>query len=85
MSFKNNTSESRYELSVEGHLAVAEYQLHGNHLSITRVFVPNELRGKGVAAQVMRAVVEDAVSKGLVLVPVCSYAVAYLERHPIKK
>jgi predicted GNAT family acetyltransferase len=35
-----------------------------------------------VAAQVMKAVVDDANAKKLSIVPVCSYAAAYLQRNP---
>lgn len=81
-AIKNNTSQNRYELEVEGHQAVADYMLSGKMLSIMRVFVPEELRGKGVAAEVMKGVVEDAKANGLSIVPVCSYAVTYLARNP---
>ena len=73
----NNTSQSRYELEVEGQLAIADYQLTGNRLSIMRVFVPETLRGRGVAADVMDGVVADAKKRGLEIVPVCSYAQSY--------
>lgn len=78
----NNPNQNRYELEVDGYLAVADYQLDGDKLAITCVFVPEELRGKGVAAQVMKVVVEDANAKKLSIVPVCSYAASYLERNP---
>ena len=77
----NNTSQNRYELSVDGHLAMADYVLAGNNLTINRVFVPEELRGKGVAAKVMEAVVADAEAHGLTIIPVCSYAESYMKRH----
>lgn len=80
MPIYNNTEASRYELEVESQIAVADYRLDGSNLIINRVYVPNELRGKGVAAQVMQAVVKDAKQRGLTIVPVCSYAAAYLER-----
>lgn len=76
----NNTQESRYEWSVDGQVAVADYQLEGDKLILNRVYVPGELRGKGIAAQIMKAVVEDAEKRGLTLVPVCSYAAAYVQR-----
>lgn len=82
MAFRNNTQQNRYELEVEGYLALADYQLEGKTLSIMRVFVPEELRGKGVASQVMKAVVDDAKAKHLSIVPVCSYAATYLQRNP---
>lgn len=80
---KNNTEKSRYELVVEGHLAIADYRLEGDRLSITHVFVPEELRGRGVAAQVMQGVVEDAKTRGFSINPVCPYAASYLKRHPL--
>lgn len=76
----NNTAENRYELMTDGHMSIAEYQLQGNQLSINHVFVPEELRGRGVAAKVMEGVVADATSRGLAIVPVCSYAAAYMQR-----
>ncbi len=81
MPVTNNVAESRYELSVEGHLAIADYRLEGNNLVITHVETPPQLRGQGVAAKVMAGVVEDAKTRGLTIVPVCSYAVAYMKRH----
>lgn len=78
----NNTANKRYELAVGGHLALADYRLEGDRLSITHVFVPEELRGQGVAAQVMAGVVTDAKARSLTIVPVCPYAASYLKRHP---
>lgn len=76
----NNTNESRYEIITDGHVSFAAYQLKGNKLVIEHVFVPNELRGQGMAAKIMEAVVADAKARGLTIVPVCSYAQAYMQR-----
>jgi len=81
MTITNNTEKKRYELSVEDHLAVADYALDNNNLTINRVFVPEELRGKGVAGKVMEAVVADAKARSLTIIPVCSYAESYMKRH----
>lgn len=77
---RNNTAQNRYELDVDGHLAIAEYRLEGDKLAVTHVFVPPELRGRGVAAKVMDGVLADAKARGLSIVPICSYAAAYMER-----
>jgi predicted GNAT family acetyltransferase len=81
MPITNNTAQNRYELSVDGPVAVADYTLDGDMLSINRVYVPDALRGKGLAAQVMDFVIADADARGLHIVPVCSYAVTYMARH----
>jgi len=77
---RDNPQASRYELETEGRLSVAEYQRQGNRLMITHVEVPDALRGRGIAAELMKAVVEDATRQQLEIVPVCSYAASYLRR-----
>ena len=71
-------------MQVEGHLAIADYHRKDGKLFITHVEVPSALRGKGVAAQLMQGVVEHVKNQGLTLVPICSYAVAYMQRHSDK-
>lgn len=83
MSVTNNTKENRYELDTDGHLSVADYYVSGKILTITHVGVPEALRGRGIAAEVMKGVVADAKERGLTIVPVCSYAAAYLKKNPL--
>jgi uncharacterized protein len=44
--------------------------------------VPDALEGRGIGAQLVRAAVSRAAAEGLTVVPICSYARAWLERHP---
>ncbi|MFZ9028847.1 MAG: GNAT family N-acetyltransferase, partial [Crocinitomicaceae bacterium] len=44
-------------------------------------FVPEALRGKGVGAEMMTAVLEYARENKLKVVPVCSYTVRYINNH----
>ncbi len=78
---KDNPAASRYELLVDGHVSVADYRLQGDAIHITHVGVPEALRGQGVAAKLMAGVVADAKARALTIVPICSYAVSYLQRH----
>jgi predicted GNAT family acetyltransferase len=70
-------------MEVDGHLAIADYHMNGNRMEITHVEVPEALRGGGVAAKLMAGVVDDAKARALTIVPICSYAVAYLKKHPL--
>ena len=79
----DNKSASRYELQLDGHMAVADYSIEGAKIYITHVEVPPQLRGGRVAAKLMAGVVEDAGKHGLEIIPVCSYAASYLKRNPI--
>ncbi len=80
-SVTNNIPARRYELALEGGVAFADYTKQGNRLMITHVEVPGALQGQGIAATLMQEVVSDAKKQGLEIVPVCSYAAAYMKRH----
>jgi uncharacterized protein len=44
--------------------------------------VPPEIGGRGVAAQLVAALVQDAREQGFKIVPQCSYVAAAFQRHP---
>lgn len=44
--------------------------------------VPTEIGGRGVAARLVEALVEDARKQGFKVVPQCSYVAAAFDRHP---
>lgn len=81
---KNNQHANRYEMRVGDDFATVDYRLEGSKLIILHVEVPEALHNRGLASELMYDVVADAKARHLTIVPVCSYAVAYLERHPIK-
>jgi len=78
----HNPAASRYEATVDGHLAVAEYTLAGSIQTFTHTFVPGELRGRGLAELLVRAALEDARTAGRRIVPQCSYVARFVDRHP---
>ena len=44
--------------------------------------VPPEIGGRGVAAQLVEALIADAREQGFKVVPQCSYVAAAFQRHP---
>jgi len=44
--------------------------------------VSDDYTGRGLASQLVRAVVDDVVASGLAIVPVCPYVAAWLPKHP---
>lgn len=44
--------------------------------------VPDELRGHGIAAKLVDALVADAREQGFTISPDCSYVAAQFRRHP---
>jgi predicted GNAT family acetyltransferase len=78
----HNEAEQRYEARVDGHLSVCEYELDDNRMVFTHTLVPPELRGRGIAEELVRAGLAAARAKGLKVVPACSYVAVFIRRHP---
>ena len=78
----DNTARSRFERVEEDMLAFADYRLDGNVLILPHVEVDPALRGRGAAGRLMAGVLEMARERGWKVRPICSYAAAYIERHP---
>jgi predicted GNAT family acetyltransferase len=77
----HNETERRFETQVLGMLAVCEYQLEGDRMIFTHTFVPPELRGRNIAAKLVRVALEHAKQHQLHVVPACSYVAAYIQRN----
>ncbi|MGE0754653.1 MAG: GNAT family N-acetyltransferase [Alphaproteobacteria bacterium] len=84
MELTDNKEQSRYEMAVGDALAIADYRRAGSVMFIDRVFVPDSLRGQGVAGRLMEQVIAHAYKHNLEIHPVCSYAIAYMKRHGIE-
>ena len=78
----DNQDESRFELEENGYLAWAEYRIRDSKYIIPHVEAEPPLRGTGAAGRLMQQIVDHARAQKLVLVPRCSYALAWFERHP---
>ncbi len=78
---KDNQAEGRYELEEAGQVAFARYHRMGDILYIDHVQAPAALQGTGTAGRLMQGMMEHIHSEGCKVVPVCSYAAAWLARH----
>ena len=78
----DNTARSQYEMDVNGQTVFARYRRQGDATLILHVEAPPSLRGTGAADRFMQGLVALAAAQGTRLVPVCSYAVAWMKRHP---
>lgn len=78
----NNQAASRFELSVEGALCVLEYHRRERVLVIDHVRVPQAVGGRGIAAALTREALDTARREGWRVIPNCSYAAAWIGRHP---
>ena len=78
----HESERQRFATRVDGHEAELEYRRDGDVLVITHTSVPEAIGGRGIAAALVRAALEFARGEGLRVHPACSYAEAWMRRHP---
>ena len=72
----------RFTTRVDGQQAVLDYTLADATMTITHTGVPSAIAGRGIAAELMSAALNVAHSAGWKVDAACSYAAAYLRKHP---
>ena len=82
MDVRNNEAAGRYELEVDGQLAIAEYRLRRGRISFTHTEVPDSLEGRGIGKTLVKAALDDARRQRLKVVPICPFVKHYIDTHP---
>lgn len=77
----NNEAEHRYEVVVDGALALLQYDPRGDHVRYLHTEVPDVLEGRGIGSALAKAALDDARSGKLEVVPLCPFVAAYIKRH----
>jgi len=71
----------RFIIYSEGKESFIEYRLLENEIDLYHTYTDPGLRGKGLAALVVRAAFEFAKENKLKVVPTCSYVQAFVRRY----
>ena len=77
----HNEAENRFETWIDGKLSKLDYLLDGDAFVIMHVGVHPDFRGQGLAARITQASLEYARERSLRVIPMCSYAAAYIRKH----
>ncbi|MGA3008004.1 MAG: GNAT family N-acetyltransferase [Opitutaceae bacterium] len=77
----HNVERQRFETEVEGQLAFASYVREGPRVVFDHTYVPDALRGRGMAATVTRAALDEARRQRWTIVPRCSFVAGFIERN----
>ncbi|MFZ0525645.1 MAG: GNAT family N-acetyltransferase [Xanthobacteraceae bacterium] len=81
-SIRDNTALSRFELAAGGVSVFMNYRLTGNIISLDHTETPVAARGRGLASQLVKGVLDEMRRRGLKIVPRCPFVSAYLTKHP---
>jgi len=78
----NNTQAHRFEVSLDGETAFAEYRLKPGQIVLPHTVVPPAFEGRGVAGALARYAFGYARDQGLKVVPTCPFMSAWVKKHP---
>ncbi|MBB6365618.1 hypothetical protein FHR56_000731 [Xanthomonas sacchari] len=78
----HDPQQRRFTLEVDGHRAELDYVLEQGRMVITHTGVQTPIGGRGLAARLVTAALDHAQAQGLKVVPACSYAAVFIQRHP---
>ncbi|RNF85272.1 N-acetyltransferase [Lysobacter psychrotolerans] len=81
-TISHDPDTSAFLTQVDGVQARLDYCRIGDTIAITHTGVPREIGGRGIAAALVKAAFDYARQAGLKVRPDCSYAAAWLARHP---
>jgi predicted GNAT family acetyltransferase len=79
---KLNEALRRIEVWVDGDIAYLSYTETAGALSFDHVYVPEKLRGKGIAERLVRRAIEAVRQQHGKIIPRCDYVAAFLDRSP---
>ncbi|PKP92037.1 MAG: N-acetyltransferase [Alphaproteobacteria bacterium HGW-Alphaproteobacteria-16] len=79
---RDNVDRHRYETTVDGKVAYAEYRVDGDVVTFTHTVVPPALEGRGIASRLIAHALADVRGAGMKLVPQCPFVAAYIDKHP---
>ena len=78
----HNSEEHRFELTVDGHLAVLDYIMMDDIVIFTHTGVPPEIEGSNSGVRLVETGLEYARGNGLKVRSKCWFVSKYFRRHP---
>ena len=80
-SVRDNKPKNRFELDVEGQTAFANYRLTPQAVIITHTETPRNLRGRGIASELVKGALDIIRADGQKVIAGCGFVVDYLRKH----
>ena len=81
-TIKKNEQRNRFEIEIEGEVALVDYKLFDGGISFLHTEVPEEFAGKGIASALAKHVLDYAAEHGLKVKPYCTFINSYIDKHP---
>ena len=82
IQINHDPASGRFSTQLDGHEAELVYRHQDGCMVIDHTGVPEAIGGRGVAGALVKAALDYARAGGFRVVAQCSYAAAYIQRHP---
>lgn len=79
---RHDLAAGRFTVSAGAGEAVLDYDVADGVMTIRHTVVPDAMSGQGIAGALVRAALDVARLQGWRVRPECSYADAWMRRHP---
>lgn len=79
IAIEHQQDKQRFIIPIDDYEAVLEYRLDGKHIDFNRTFVPDELRGKGLAERLVRHGLKWAKAQNFEIQASCWYVQKFLK------
>ncbi|GAA1336531.1 GNAT family N-acetyltransferase [Arthrobacter roseus] len=78
-----NEERNRYEITVDGDVAgFIDFREGEGYMDFVHTEVKENFSGQGLAGQLTKGAVSDAVSTGAMVKPTCTYVAKWFQKHP---
>lgn len=78
----HNKEKERFEIDLEGKIALIDYSEQNGVVAMTHTEVPAEFEGKGVGGKLVKGALEIVKNENKRVRPLCAFVAAYIKRHP---
>jgi predicted GNAT family acetyltransferase len=78
----HNEAAQRFELPVDGALALLTYRRFPDRIVLLHTEVPPPFEGHGMATKLSRSALDFARANRLQVVPLCPYVSSFIQKHP---
>ena len=83
LRLSDDTEAHRYEAHLEDELVgFLDYHSQPGLVTLLHTEVPREWEGRGVGTQLIQFAFDDIRDRGVKLLPICPFVIAYLRDHP---
>ncbi len=81
-SIQHDQAARRFTTRVDDVDCLLDYRLAASVMTITRTEVPAAVGGRGIASALVQSALDVARANSWRVVPACSFAAAWIKRHP---